>query len=82
MFMKLGWGSDAVIRFHETLIYLLILAAMVAPVLWVGFLFMRDIRLPWKTHLLQVLVFALGWLPEALAIVFMESQNLPGWFLD
>jgi len=35
-----------------------------------------------SAHVMQVILFLLGWLLTIPAAGFMESPGLPGWFLD
>ena len=59
-----------------------VFAMFFAPLAWVVFVLIRDFRLSPRTHLLQIGVFVVGWILTVPLFALLESQHLPGWFLD
>ena len=59
-----------------------VFAMFFAPLAWIMFVLFRDFRLSPGTHVLQIGVFVLGWILTIPLSALLESQHLPGWFLD
>jgi len=77
-------GMDGALpRFLEVVMMLSTVFAMFfAPLAWIVFVLIRDFRLSPKTHLFQIGIFVLGWILTVPLFALLESQHLPGWFLD
>ena len=75
--------DGALPRFLEAVMMLSFVFAMfAAPLAWIAFVMSRDFRLSTETHVLQVLVFVICWILTVPLLALLESQHLPGWFLD
>ena len=59
-----------------------VFAMFFAPLAWIVFVLIREFRLSTKAHLIQVGLFVFGWVLTVPLFALLESQHLPGWFLD
>ena len=61
--------------------WILLFTVFAAGPLWMVFLCIKALRLPWRVHLAQVLVYGLGWL-----LIFLAARCDPTtfteWFRD
>jgi hypothetical protein len=75
--------DGALPRFLEAVMMLSYVVAMFfAPLAWLVFVLIPGFRLSPRVHLHQIGVFVLGWILTVPLIALLESQHLPGWFLD
>jgi hypothetical protein len=83
LLMTLGLRSDLIIGLHEGAVLLFTLVVLyLAPLIWVVLLCIRRFRLSPAVHLAQIGVYMIGWLLTFGAGIWLEYQDLPGWFLD
>lgn len=59
-----------------------VVAMFFAPLAWIVFILIGDFRVSPNTQRLQIGVFVLGWILTVPLFALLESQHLPGWFLD
>src|SRR5262245_53795785 len=69
-------------RIHEGAFLIILLFTVFAAIpLWIVFLCIRRLRLSWRSHIAQVVVYGLGWL-----VILVAGKHDPTpfteWFLD
>ena len=69
-------------RIHEwVLIGVFVLTVYVAGPLWLAFMSFRQLRLAWRAHVAQALVYCMGWLLIFLAGKY-DPTTFTEWLLD